>query len=191
MSEQTEEVKTKRGGRKLFWEKMTPERCERLCEALRAGNYIEISCAYAGIHKDTYYKFLERAQKDPPGSQRQEMLRSILKARADAEVRNVAYIQRAAQDPKTWQAAAWWLERSFPTRWGRQQKITQEITGKDGKAIEMVDPREILMGLLGTSPIIQNVTAAVLEETEAEDIANISVAEMSDTTEDDHVAFTV
>ena len=118
-------------------------------------------------------------------------MRSILKARADAEVRNVAYIRRAAQDPKTWQAAAWWLERSFPTRWGRQQKITQEITGKDGKAIEMVDPREILMGLLGTSPIIQNVTAAVLEETEAEDIANISVSEISDTTGDDHVAFTV
>ena len=34
----------------------------------------------------------------------------------------------------TWQAAAWWLERRFPDRWGRKQR--HEISGGD-KPIEI------------------------------------------------------
>jgi len=35
----------------------------------------------------------------------------------------------------TWQAAAWWLERSHHERWGRREK--QELTGTDGGPIQI------------------------------------------------------
>ena len=50
-----------------------------------------------------------------------ELCNTIEKARADAVVRNVGLIQKAATDG-TWQAAAWWLERTMPQQFGRQIK---------------------------------------------------------------------
>ncbi len=50
-----------------------------------------------------------------------EFLESIKKAKAKAVIRNVLIIQTAAK--KTWQAAAWWLERSHHKDWGIKKQI--------------------------------------------------------------------
>ncbi len=63
-----------------------------------------------------------------------EFFAAVEKARSESEVRNVMYIQRAAQDG-TWQAAAWFLERSFPRKWGRKDR--HEVTGADGGALKI------------------------------------------------------
>ena len=39
--------------------KLTPEVTKRLTEAIRAGNYYEAACAYAGIHYSTFRKMAE------------------------------------------------------------------------------------------------------------------------------------
>ena len=54
------------------------------------------------------------------------------KAEADAEVRNVAIIQRAADT--TWQAAAWWLERKHKAEWSSRV----EQTGADGSPVKVI-----------------------------------------------------
>ena len=41
-------------------------------------------------------------------------------------------IQKAAQEG-SWQASAWYLERTNPRKWGRTETV--EITGADGGAI--------------------------------------------------------
>jgi hypothetical protein len=60
----------------------------------------------------------------------------VSKARADAVVRNVTLIQKAASEG-SWQAAAWWLERAAPNSYGRQKnnnlessQPTRQITGE-------------------------------------------------------------
>ena len=121
--------------------KLTTELTEKICEALRAGNYIETACEFAGIVPATYYRWIADSEKPDAGVLLVEFREAVKKARATAEVRNVALIQQAAQDPNKWQASAWWLERSFPNRWGRQQKVTQEISGPNGGPIEMTDVR--------------------------------------------------
>lgn len=59
-------------------------------------------------------------------------VRTTVAARHEAEVRAVSNIVTAGR--KQWQASAWWLERSFPDRYGRVDRM--ELTGKDGGAVQ-------------------------------------------------------
>jgi hypothetical protein len=83
--------------------KRTPEREQRLLDALRAGNTIQHACRYADISDVTF----DNWRKDLA------FLAAVKKAEADAIVRHVANIAKAAQDGQ-WTASAWWLERRYP-----------------------------------------------------------------------------
>ena len=107
--------------------KLTPEVQDLICQAIRAGNYARVAAAYAGITEATYYNWLKRGETAKSGLYF-DFFEAVKKAEADAQTRNVAIIQQAAK--KTWQAAAWWLERKFPNDWGKQvqeQAHTGEI----------------------------------------------------------------
>ena len=125
--------------------KLTPQVQARIVQAIVGGNDITVAAAYAGIGKTTFYEWLERGRKEaarlaassrakPKDSETPfaEFADAIQKAQADAETRNVALIAKAAQEG-TWTAAAWWLERKYPERWGRKDR--HEVTGKDGNDI--------------------------------------------------------
>jgi transposase len=96
--------------------KLTPQTQARIVQAIVGGNDITVAAAYAGIGKTTFYEWLERGRKAKTGPFA-AFADAIQKAQADAETRNVALIAKAAQDG-TWTAAAWWLERKHPERWG-------------------------------------------------------------------------
>jgi transposase len=124
-----------------------------LLQALQAGNYVETACAYAGLAVSTVYVWLDRgtkekqriAQGEKPNLQETtyvEIAEAIEKARANAVVANVAVIQQAARSG-TWQAAAWWLERSMPQQFGR--RIQAEVTGK----ISVEDLERRMLELIG------------------------------------------
>ena len=121
-------------------------RITKLLSALQAGNFVEDACDYAGIGKSTVYRWLDRGQQESenilagakPNKREKpylELWDAIKSARAEAKVRNVAIIQSAAKNG-TWQAAAWWLERTAPQQYGR--RLSAEITGEDGEAIKVV-----------------------------------------------------
>jgi hypothetical protein len=104
------------------------------------GNYIETAAAYAGIHKTTLYDWLKKGANSKSGKYR-EFSNAVDKAMAEAEIRDVALIAQAAKE--NWQAAAWRLERKYPARWGR--KTQHEVTGKDGKPVEITNPKQQLL----------------------------------------------
>tara|TARA_Y100000114_G_scaffold147662_1_gene159714 strand:+ start:1651 stop:2037 length:387 start_codon:yes stop_codon:yes gene_type:complete len=99
--------------------KLTPDTKEDVVKALRAGNSRRDSALYAGISEQTFYSWMKRGRDGEPLYA--EFLEAVEKAEAQSVVRNVAIIQRAAED--TWQAAAWWLERKRPDDWGRRQRM--------------------------------------------------------------------
>jgi len=122
---------------------LTPQVQAKIVQAIVGGNANVVAAAYAGIGESTYYAWLDRGRKEvtrlasspwarPRATEMPflEFLEAIEKAQADAEARNVALIAKAAQDG-TWTAAAWWLERKYPERWGRKDR--HEVTGKDGE----------------------------------------------------------
>ena len=116
-----------------------PDIIERLLDALRAGNTIRNACNYAGIRPSTYFAWTAKARKETEDRQQGkepnprldpllDIVDRITKAQADAIVRNVAIIQKAAGDG-TWQAAAWWLERTQHRDYARRTIVTGNDDG--------------------------------------------------------------
>ena len=103
--------------------KLTPERQAKIVQAITAGNYLETAARFGGITDRTLHRWMAKG-KEEPGSIYGQFCQAVEKARATAEVRNVALIQKAAE-AGNWQAAGWWLERSFPKRFGR--RLQQEV----------------------------------------------------------------
>ncbi len=117
--------------------KITSEIQAKIVDAIKAGNYIETAAAYAGIHKSTLYDWLKRGEREKQrvaGTKKKIAKKeeafvifsdAVEKALADAEVRDVMLIAKAAQ--VDWKAAAWRLERKFPDKWGRKDRVDAEV----------------------------------------------------------------
>ena len=69
--------------------KLTPEITKRLTEAIRAGNYYEAACGYAGIHYSTFRKWMQKGETAKSGKFR-EFFEAVTRAEYEAEVRMVA-----------------------------------------------------------------------------------------------------
>lgn len=123
---------------------ITTEQIESLCSAIRSGSDLDTSCHFAGISNQLVYRWLEfgklESERINAGGKPLKAEAKYLafwddlkKARADAVVRNVAFIQKAAQEGN-WQAAAWWLERTVPESYGKKSNTQPKAT--ENKQIE-------------------------------------------------------
>lgn len=101
--------------------KMTTKIDAAILQSLANGGYVETSCVAAGITKRTFYNWLEKAEEDED-SVYAEFADLVEKARAQAELANIAIIKAAAVE--NWQAAAWLLERVYPERYGNRNRTT-------------------------------------------------------------------
>lgn len=103
--------------------KLTPERQETICKAIRAGAYIETAAQFAGIEKPTLYLWMKKGHACKSArNPHARFLNAVEKALADAEMRDVLVIDKAGQEGN-WQASAWRLERKFPRKWGRKDTL--------------------------------------------------------------------
>ena len=101
---------------------LTPLVQERILKLLRLGNYIYVACKAAGIHKDTFYEWMKRGRSSKAEDERFATFAiEVDAALGEAEARDVQTILMASQ--QTWQAAAWRLERRFPERWSRSDRM--------------------------------------------------------------------
>ena len=121
--------------------KLTKELIKEAYKLVAAGNYDKDVYPILGIDKSTWYRWLSEGEKAKSGLKR-EFYDTVKKAEKDAIARNVALIQRAAQEGN-WQAAAWWLERKYFEDWGRKDKVDLSAD-KDGfkVIVEYVDKEE-------------------------------------------------
>lgn len=118
--------------------KLTPELIEQAAKLVSAGNYLSHVAQYLGVHPDTFYRWLREGERAKSGLVRQ-FYEAVKRAEAEAIARNIALIQKAAQEGN-WQAAAWWLERKYPEEWGRKDKM--DIHTEGGLVIRIVEVGE-------------------------------------------------
>ena len=129
--------------------KLTEDVKRRFLTSIRAGNDKKVAAAMAGISESTLYSWLEQARKPEADPEFLEFSESLTQAEAEAEVAAVARIQQAAQNGR-WQASAWWLERKYGERWGRNDKIRQELSGPNGEplALSIEDAKKAVLAYL-------------------------------------------
>jgi hypothetical protein len=93
--------------------KYTPEAVERILGALERGATYEAAAAHAGITYETFNAWRKGFS---------EFSEAVKKAEAKAELHWLEQIETAAAGG-AWQAAAWRLERRYPARWGRRERV--------------------------------------------------------------------
>jgi AcrR family transcriptional regulator len=144
--------------------KLTAEVSTRIVEAMEKGNYLETAAAYAGVHKATVYRWLSDGESPDSPSELREFRDAVMRARAHAEHRMVAVIDRTAQGgailsetrrelpdgtvetecryaAPDGRLALEFLGRAHPTRWGRRGSL--EVTGAEGGPIQVMSEESL------------------------------------------------
>lgn len=112
--------------------KLTPARIEKICDAIRVGNYRRIAAGAAGISDTTFYHYVNRGRverarreqgKEPDDNEDifVQFLGSLEKAETEGEAIHVLNI--AEQGPE---GSKWILGRRHPDRWQASQKVNLE-----------------------------------------------------------------
>lgn len=107
-------------------------KAKKLIDALRGGTDLETASAFAGLTLNQVVAAVAAGQAEhdrieaglepnEANADALELWQEIYKARADAVVRAVAQIQKAANQGD-WKAAAWWLERAMPGKYGTKSE---------------------------------------------------------------------
>lgn len=104
--------------------KLTAEIQEKIVTAIRAGNYANIAAQYAGIAESTFYRWLQRGSASKSGRYR-DFAEAVRQAERESEVRAVAILHKHMEEH--WQAAMTCLERKFPQRWGRHDRLSVDV----------------------------------------------------------------
>jgi transposase-like protein len=108
--------------------KFTPEAKERILMAIRSGNWLCVAARAGGVVYDTLREWLKQGEEDSAAglvTEFSEFSVAVQEAQDWVEIRNVGFIQVAAR--KNWSAAAWWLEKTRPDRWGKRP--VQPVSG--------------------------------------------------------------
>jgi hypothetical protein len=105
----------------------TEEQEHTLVTLLRAGNPIKVAADFANVGERSVYEWLSEAAGDDPRPRVVQLAQAIKEARAGAQASALQVVTRAA-NTGTWQAAAWFLERSNPANWGRWERRELEVS---------------------------------------------------------------
>ena len=115
---------------------LNQDKIDAVCTWLHAGYFVEDAARMAKIPKSTFYNWLEKGKADREAGEDSiyvEFLDSIEVARAQAEGIFLGSIRNAATRG-VWQAAAWWMERSF-AKWSKDQNV--KISGDSDAPVQV------------------------------------------------------
>lgn len=101
--------------------KLTKELCDTICENIRRGNYISTSCRAVGISTSTYSRWKKK------GKQGIEPYKTFLERTDEAEAKGemacLEVIYNNAIENGNWLSSAWILERKYPNRYGKRERV--------------------------------------------------------------------
>ena len=123
--------------------KYSKEIVDKICGYIRAGAENKDAAFLVDVGESTFYDWQREKEADgtPNPNYHVEFVESLKKAEIERELRLVTIILKAAE--KTWQAAAWYLERVFHDKYARKEfrehEIKEPVVLKLLKVIESED----------------------------------------------------
>lgn len=104
--------------------KLTPEVQEEILRGIRAGAYPEVAAQRVGVSRTAFYEWMQRGRQAREAGEADlyaDFADAVEQAKGHAETKAVAVVLKAAD--KSWRAAAWWLERTRPRRYGQKHTV--------------------------------------------------------------------
>lgn len=123
---------------------LTPALQKKIIAMIRDGVTPEIAAVAAGVGRTTYYRWTARGREETEGPYR-DFWDAIEKAIAECEARAVHVVAKAFGT--SWQAAMTLMERRFPDRWSRRDRLdvyhqvqreAERIAAEMGVSVEQV-----------------------------------------------------
>ncbi len=135
---------------------LTPEVQKVICEAIEAGTTLEIAARAARIGPRTLDEGLEHGRnelRENPDAEGPcaDFVSEVMIASAKNEQKLIGIILKEA--PKTWQAAAWLLERKFPQRYAKVDRLRVSGDETNNKPVAAQSREE------GTRKLIEKIAA--------------------------------
>lgn len=118
--------------------KLNEEFIAKACEYLESGNYTVTVCSLMGVSEECWYSWIRKAEEAIKEGKKNiyvQFYESVLRADAEAERRNVEFIEKAGATD--WKAAAWYLARKGKSKWLEKQEI--EITDGNNIKVTLTD----------------------------------------------------
>lgn len=113
--------------------KCTKEAIERAVSLKKGGANNRDIAAALGIHESTFYAWLNQPKSD----KQREFSEGIKKAEADYKNALLRIILRDASE-RDWHAAAWLLERKYPSEYARTDRVKAEVQQESTEKVEVV-----------------------------------------------------
>lgn len=102
--------------------RLTPELSKRICDAIRAGNYLTVAARYCGVSPTVVHEWIARGRGEhsrmPRAKVYTDFANAVDEAEAGAEVAAVLHWRSAM--PKDWHSSEKWLKVRQPERWGEK-----------------------------------------------------------------------
>lgn len=108
--------------------KLNSKLIKNICKDIAEGLPIKYACQKNKIHRATFYRWYNDGKTANTGLFK-EFHDKVEEAKAEAVKYNVDIIFESAQ--KTWQAAAWWLERTCPEEFGAKKEVKADVKVED------------------------------------------------------------
>lgn len=107
--------------------KLTKKMQEGICKDISEGVPILYACQRHGICQSTFYTYYRKGEEAQSGKYR-DFYNAIEEAKAEAIAFHAKQIHKASF--QTWQASAWWLERTCPESFGKKDHIELKSESK-------------------------------------------------------------
>ena len=119
---------------------LTDQVRDQIVRHLESGSSLEVAARAAGVARRTLQRWLAAGEEAETASEAGsrlsareqaylELREAAAEARARAQVRALATIQKAGLDG-SWQAAAWFLERVFPEEFSARRQREKGVGGR-------------------------------------------------------------
>ena len=118
-------------------EKLTRDDIAKAVQMKKAGVLHKDIAAYIGVSEFTFSRWINSPKT---GNQRQ-LAQALKKAEAERKAALLTMIYNAATSPKTWQAAAWLLERQYPDEFAKRPPAPTD-SDAEGAPVIVFEPGE-------------------------------------------------
>jgi len=99
----------------------TPAKAARIVAAIKKGLPYKLAASAGGVSYNTFARWRNDGSNPDGPSHFREFLIAVRQAEAEAAMRFIGLIEKAAKKAN-WQAAAWMLERRHPDLFGKDAK---------------------------------------------------------------------